>query len=275
MNEILIKEIVQRIMSDPDLLQQIVAHQPVVNETEKTEILILLNYTPNLAAILEKLAVEWGKDYRVSVLGTDAVMNAQLTLPNGMHWVSCADAIKQSNWQRVIIPTCSANTLAKLALGIRDTTVCELAGRAIAAGLPVELAADYLGFTPQTPLGYRQLYAGYVEQLRQYGVIIKEQQSILTVLEQSLKTETVNLYEAIMSQYQPVQKVCAPHGCAEVNDYIRAAVICWEGKLLTEQDAVNLPEESVIKVAKKAIISPLAKDKLRQRNIEIVREMEV
>lgn len=268
MNEILIKKIVQIIMNDPDLLQQFLANQPEVKEITKTEVLVLLNYVPNLSAVLENLAAKWGTDYRVSILGTDAVTQAQLTLPSGMRWVSCTEAIKQS-WQQIVLPTCSANTLAKIALGIRDTAVCELAGRAIAEGTPVELVVDYLGFTSQTPPAYRQLYTGYVEQLRKYGVTIKDQLSYLTVLEQRLKPETVNLYEAMPPQQQPVSQVNVPVGDFGV------AVICWEGKLLTEYDAANLPEESVVKVAKRAIISPLAKDKLRQRRIEIVRGMEV
>lgn len=271
MNETLIKEIVQIIMSNPDLMKKLLINQTAVKEKAKPDILILLNYAPNLTMILDNLAVEWGKDYRVSVLGTDAVIKEQLALPAGMQWVICSEAIKQHGWQRVIIPTCSANTLAKIALGIRDTAVCELAGRAIAEGTPIELTVDYLGFTPQTPLTYRRLYAGYVEQLRQYGVIIKDQPNNLMVLEQSLKTEAVNHYEAILPQAHQLLK----QSNELTSNYARAAVICWEGKLLTEQDATSLPEESVVKVGKKTIITPSSKDKLRQRSIEIVREMEV
>lgn len=271
MNEMLIKEIVQLIMSKPELLQQLLANQPVVQDSNKPEILILLNYAPNLPTILEKLAVEWGKNHQISVLGTDSVLNEQLTLPTGMRWVSCTEAVQKHDWQRVVLPTCSANTLAKIALGIGDTSVCELTGRAIAEGIPVELIVDYLGLTPQTPPAYRQLYAGYVEQLSKYGVVIKDRRNCFTGLEVSLKTETVPLYEAMLpQQYQPASPICA-----SVSDFAKTDVICWKGKLMTEQDAVNLPEESVIKVVKKAIISPLAKDKLRQRKIEIVREMEV
>lgn len=271
MNETLIKEIVQLIMSNPDLMQKLSINHLGVKEKAKPDILILLNYVPNFAVILDKLAMEWAKDYRVSVLGTDAVMKEQLVLPAGMQWVSCPEAIKQHGWQRVILPTCSANTLAKIALGIRDTAVCELAGRAIAEGTPIELTVDYLGFTPQTPLTYRRLYAGYVEQLCEYGVIIKDQLNKLTGSEQSLKTEANNHYGKILPQADQHVKQSSMLN----SDYARAAVICWEGKLLTEQDAVGLPEESVVKVGKKTIITPLSKDKLRQRGIEIVREMEV
>lgn len=271
MNETLVKEIVQLIMSNPDLMQQLLINKPVVNEKARPEILILLNYVPNLTAILDKLSVQWENDYRVSVLGTDAVMKEQLVLPAAMKWVSCTEAIKQWGWQKIILPACSANTLAKIALGIRDTAVCELAGRAIAEGIPVELDADYLGLTPQTSLAYRRLYAGYIERLRQYGVTIKAQPNNCAVLEESLNTETINFHGMMM----PQQNQTAPQVCTSPSDYTKADVICWEGKLMTEQDTVNLPEQSVIKIAKKAIISPLAKDKLRQRNIQIVREMEV
>lgn len=271
MNETLVKEIVQLIMSNPDLMQKLFANQPVVQDPAKPEILILLNYVPDLTTILDQLAVEWGRDYRISVLGTDTVMKEELALPAGMRLVSCTEAIKQRGWQRIILPVCSANTLAKIALGIRDNAVCELAGRAIMEGIPVELHADYLGFTPQTPVTYRQLYAGYIKQLRQYGVTIKVQPSNCTVMEDNPDLETINFHGTMIPQQnQPAIQVCTP-----VSNYTKADVICWEGKLMTEQDAVNLPEQSVIKIAKRAIISPLAKDKLRQRNIEIVREMEV
>lgn len=271
MNETLVKEIVQLIVNNPDLMHKLLASQIAGKNMNKPELLILLNYVPNLAAILDKLAMEWRKDYQISVLGTVAVMQEELTLPAGMRWVSCAEAIKQWNWERIIIPACSANTLAKIALGIRDTAVCELAGRAIAEGIPIELNADYLGFTPQTPLTYRRLYAGYINQLGQYGVTIKAQPGNCTVMEDSPNLESFTFPGTMMPQpNQPEVQVCTP-----VSDYTRADVICWEGKLMTEQDTLKLPEQSVIKIAKKAIISPLAKDKLRQRNIEIVREMEV
>lgn len=258
-------------MNDPELRQQILSSQSAAQESAKNEILVLLNYAPNMAKVLEKIAAEWGRDYRISVLGTDSVKSEQFPLPSGMHLISCSEAFKQRNWQRVILPTCSANTLAKIALGVRDNAVCELAGRAIAEGIPVELVTDHLGFTARTPLAYRQLYAGYIGRLRKYGVVIKDQPGNLLALDPDLKPETVNYCDAMTPHmYQTVSLVSPP-----ASDYTQASVICWEGKLMTEQDAVNLPEDSVIKVAKKAIISPLAKDKLRQRHIEIVREMEV
>lgn len=271
MNEILVQKIVQLIMNDPELRQQFLASQAEVNVSAPAELLVLLNYVPNIAAVMEKLAGEWGQAYQISVLGTESVKQEQFTLPIGMRWISCSEALKQRNWQRIILPTCSANTLAKIALGIRDNAVCELAGRAIAEGIPVELVLDYLGFTAQTPLAYRQLYAGYVGRLRKYGVIVTDKLSKLAVADADLKMETIDYCDSVIPHmYQSVPLVSVP-----VNDYAREAVICWEGKLMTEQDVVNLPEESVIKVARKAIISPLAKDKLRQRHIEIVREMEV
>jgi len=271
MNATIVQKIVQLIMNDPDLREQFLAAQPEIKPAAQPEVLVLLNYAPHLEKVLQKLAVELGNGYQIKVLGTDAVKPEQLVLPPGMDWLSCSDAFKHGKWQRVILPTCSANTLVKIALGIRDNVVCELAGRAIAQGIPVELSTDCLGFTDQTPLAYRQLYAGYIGRLRKYGVVVKDQPGNLLALEAELKAQSVNYCEAaVPHMYQVADTMNAP-----VSDYTRAAVICWEGKLMTEQDVVNLPEESVVKVARKAIISPLAKDKLRQRQIEIVREMEV
>lgn len=269
MNEALIQKIVQLIMSDPGLREQFFAHQPV-EETARQDLLILLNYAPDMARALEKLATEREKNYRISVLGADSVKHEQLILPAGMRWISCSEAINH-RWQRVILPTCSANTLAKIALGIRDTAVCELAGRAISEGVPVELVTDYLGFTAETPFAYRRLYASYAARLREYGVAITDQTGHTAVLDAGF--QEVPVRDGSAGWPHPSSE--EPHWNAPVRDYATTAVICWEGKLITEQDAGHLPEESVIRVAKKAIISPLAKDKLRQRRIEIVREMEV
>lgn len=271
MNETLIKEIVLQIMNDPEIQRRLLINQNVISETAKMKMLVLLNYVPNLAGVLEKLARKLEGDYRVSVLGTDAVMKEQLTLPNRMRWVSCAEAIEQRDWQLVFLPTCSANTLAKIALGVRDNAVTKLAGRAIAEGIPVEVVTDYLGFTAQTPLAYRQLYEGYIEKLCQYGIILRDRPSNYTVPGQGLIRETVNFHEMMI----PQQDQLPPKVCGPVDEYTTAAVIFWEGKLMTEADAVNLPEESVIRIGKKTIISPSAKDRLRQRNIEIVKKMEV
>jgi hypothetical protein len=148
----------------------------------------------------------------------------------------------------MLLPTCSANTLAKIALGIRDTSLCVLAAEGISKGIPLELCTAHLGLTGQIPAPYRQLYQGYLNQVASYGVIVRD----------SLQDQTATGGVSVA--------VCKDSLNCE------SRIIGWNSRLLTEKDVLAFPEGCTVKFGQSTILTPLAKDMLKRRRVEIRRE---
>ncbi len=252
MNEDLIVQAIRQVLADPRI--QALLGAQLAPASGQPELLVLLNYSPDLPQLLVRLCNQWGASYALKVLPTAAVERSKPALPAGMSWVTCQEALAGA-WQRMVLPNCSANTLAKIALGLRDTPVCIMAAEGISKGIPVELEAAHPGFTPQAPAAYRQLYEGYLKQVQSYGVIVGN----------NLSGEQT----AAAAVFQPAsgsgQAIAAPGG----------PVINWGSKLLTEKDVLAWPADCTVRLNPAAIISPLAKDMIRRRRIEIRREGDV
>ncbi len=155
MDEELILRVIQQVLADPRL-QALMQEQPVPGAgcragcraqgapgaapgaAARPDLLVLLNYAPNLPGMLQEIVRRWGDIYSLKVLASDAVMRCKPDLPAGLTWVTCQEALGGC-WQRMALPTCSANTLAKIALGLRDTPLCVIAAEGISKGIPLEL----------------------------------------------------------------------------------------------------------------------------------------
>lgn len=246
MNEDLIAQIIRKVMEDPRV-QELLGGGMIASP--KPEMLILLNYTHDLLELLQKARALWGEMYSLKILATDAVMKCRLELPAGMSWITCQMAMQHKNWQSMVLPTCSANTLAKIALGLRDTPISIMAAEGISSGIPVELYTGCLGFTEKMPAPYRALYESYLDQVRNYGVAIRE---------------------TLGGQNTPGRLAT---GKTESNNE-RREKINWNKGLLTEKDVIEFPTDCTIVVTKQVIVTPLARDTLKRRRVEIFRNME-
>jgi len=251
MDEQLILGVIKQVLADPRL-QALMAERPapeagrLPGAAARPDLLVLLNYAPDLPGILQEIGRRFGAAYCIKVLASNAV-TCKPDLPAGLSWVTCQEAFA-GNWQRMILPTCSANTLAKIALGLRDTPISVLAGEGIARGIPLELCTARLGFTGQTPAPYRQLYEGYLKQVASYGVIIRD----------SLQDR---------ASFGGI-----PAACQRANCEPEPGMIGWNSRLLTERDVLAFPEGSTVKFGQSTIVTPLAKDLLKRRRVEIRRE---
>ncbi|GAB6155023.1 hypothetical protein JCM17380_37740 [Desulfosporosinus burensis] len=269
MNEELINQIVRRILSDPalqGLLQGKVS--PAGDKTVKSQALVLLNYVPDFPGVLTKVQQRWGATYTLSVLPSDQVYTANPELPLGMTWITAQDALSKSDWQKLILPTCSPNTLAKAALGIRDNPICEMLGRGITEGNSIELVTDYLGLTAKTPLAYKELYEGYIQKLQSFGVMV-----CATLEECTFAQKLAQQYPPNHDQQIPViyeQKKTASY--AERS--FTPNEIHFLKKFLGDKQAYGFPEESRVLVKQGTVISPLARDTLKLRRIELCIEKE-
>ena len=255
MNEELIHQIVRRILSEP-VFQALLRGNNGGNSEElkavKPDGIVLLNYVPEFGKVLIALEQQFGADYTLSVLPSDQVLAAKPSLPEGMTWITPEDALSKTTWQKILIPACSLNTLAKAALGIRDNPMSEIIGRGITQGIPTLISSEYLGFTAQTPKAYHELYEGYLQTVQSYGVLVGA-----TLGEECTGTRLNKQKSAVCE-----------HNASSPE------VIYYEKKYLADKDAYGIAEETVIIVKRGTVISPLARDTLKSRRIELRQEME-
>ncbi|HBW37531.1 hypothetical protein [Desulfosporosinus sp. BICA1-9] len=288
MNEELINQLVQRILSEPAL--QALLQGTGAGNRAKPDVLVLLNYVSDFERVLSAIETRWGAKYTLTILPSESVAKANPALPEGMNWITPQDALTKTDWQKIILPACSPNTLAKAALGLRDNPISELIGRGITQGQPIELVTEYLGFTAQTPKAYIELYEGYLQKVQSYGVQvyarIRDESTPIQTVEQRFvlgkgttvtaeeptvtKASPINqtsLYEQKTVSYEPTTTHCEPK--ATTQDVIR-----FEKKFLGDKDAYGFPEESRVLVKRLTVISPLARDTLKIRRVELCTELE-
>lgn len=271
MNEELINQIVRRILSDPSLQGLLQGNgSPEGNKVVKSEALVLLNYVDDFPRVLTAVQQRWGANYTLSILPSDQVYTAKPELPVGMTWITAQDALGRSEWQKLILPTCSPNTLAKAALGIRDNPICEMIGRGISKGNSIELVTEYLGLTTQTPLAYRELYEGYIQKLESYGVMVckslEEGCALASNPVQQYQTNNHEQRSVISEQMKTVFYEESASSRVEIR---------FAKKFLGDKQAYGFPEESRVLVKQGTVISPLARDTLKLRRIELCIEKEV
>jgi len=292
MNEELISQIVSRILSEPDFQALLQGNQEGSREkfkAVKLDGLVLLNYVPELEKVLSNLKRQFGADYTLSILASDQAFSIKPTLPEGMTWITPQDALSKTTWQKILLPTCSPNTLAKAALGIRDNPLSEIIGRGITQGIPTVLVTEHLGFTAQTPKAYQGLYEGYLQRVQSYGVMVSETLGeACTFIKDEGKSSSAEgklLIDkrSMDSAQSPAVTQVGHYHRAILNEQISAVcehnlstreVICYEKKYLSDKDAYGIAEEIVVIVKRGTVISPLARDTLKSRRIELRQEME-
>lgn len=269
MNEELINEIVRHILSDPSMKRLLHGNGSLeLEKSIKSEALVLLNFAQDLPRVLNKVQERWGTDYRLIILPSDQVYSDKPDLPVGMTWVTAQDALVKSDWQKLILPTCSPNTMSKAALGIRDNPICEMIGRGISNGISIELVTEYLGLTAKTPQAYRELYEGYIQKLQSYGVMVYATLEVGCPLSSiPVQKYPTNHHEQTSGTYE--QNKTIYRESASMQEEIRFAK-----KFLGEKQAYGFPEKSRVLIKSGTVISPLARDTLKLRQIELYIEKE-
>lgn len=266
MNEELISQIVRTILSEPAFQTLLLGNKDGSIEAAKAvklDALVLLNYVPDFGPVLTALKLSYGADYTLSILPSEQIVSAKPDLPEGMTWVTPQDALSKTTWQKILLPTCSLNTLAKAALGLRDNPISEMIGRGMTQGIPTTIMTEHLGFTAQTPKAYHDLYEGYLQTVQFYGVMVCE-----TVGEvRTLKTDAGSLYEQRSAS-------CEHRNAPDEYNVDSQEVISYEKRYLADKDAYGIAEESIVIVKRGTVISPLARDTLKSRRIELRQETE-
>ena len=255
MDEGLVKELVARILADPRFL----ALMPQVRvapgfQTPKT--LIVIEEEAGLRELPE-LQQRWSANTALQVCVTGSVSAPGLSLPQ----ISFEQALADNSWSRILIPVCSGKQLTQIALGDRQGKLADLVGQAILQGIPVEIQQVDFGFTDRTPLPYRQLMEKYVAQVATYGVTVVGQKKPAELAVQSV--ERLPVQEAI---------VTGSSGMARIEPAAKEEEITFEQKLMTEKEAILLPDHAVLKVARTTVLTPAAIDVLKSRKLQVYRE---
>jgi len=175
-----------------------------------------------------------------------------------MTWITPEDALGKSDWQTIILPACSPNTLAKAALGIRDNPISEILGRGISQGIPTMISSEYLGFTERTPKAYCELYEGYLKTLQSYGVRVYAK----------IGDNQVSFHD------EPRSTNCDRQDTSHKQSAMIREEIQYDKKFLGDKQVFGFKEGSRVLVKQGTVISPLARDTLKIRRIELCYEME-
>lgn len=256
----MIEQIIKQIIGDPrlrELLNQ--AFQAAPPPVPEPPVLVVLA-TPIATEVLAT-ARESAGACNPQVVATPEI-RAQVTLPAGMAWLEPAAAYERTDWSKILVPVCPPGLLAKIALGLRDDLAADLLGRGLMSGCAVEILSLGLDCDSRTPAAYRDLYAGYTAKLLSYGVAIRDLPEGLVA-------------NGSAPPCEPVGNVPPGAGLKAQNCSARnrePAVMRFDKKLLAERDALGFPEDSVVEVNGRTVISPLAHDVLRLRRVTLRRE---
>ena len=256
MDDSLVKEIVARILADPRFQAMLTAPSP--NGAATKPVALVVADSEAAVALLPDLQERWGAGYSLQVCLSGPVPAAKIALPQR----SCPEALRDQDWSRLLIPVCSGPQLAEIALGLRGTPLAALVGEAILRGIPVEIGRVDYGFTDRTPAAYRQLFEGHAKTVAAYGVTIEGKAVPLAAPASAV------VPPAPLSAVLPGNLVEA----AVAKDPAFRPEVPYDNKLMTEKEAVLLPEQAVLKLKRATILTPAAIDTLKQLRVQVYRE---
>ena len=247
MNEATLQEIVTRILSSPEIQSLLAVNSE--GEGAKPGCLILVNNQEDVCQ-LAALEERYRRDYSIGVCAVDAAPLAE----NKTNRVSCETAMKGSRWERLHVPVCSADQIAQIALGLCTDQTSKLVAWAIASGMAVEIGRVQLNFTARTPERYRQMFENYIRQVADFGVAIAGNYSIA---QQHVPVLALS-DEPQISQATPEQQ--------------SSRDVRYDKRLLSDKEALRLPANGVLRIAKSTVLTPAAIDVLKKQKVEVYRE---
>ena len=247
MDESLVREIVARILAD-SRFQALVAGASRNESALKPAALVVAD-SEAAVALLPELQERWGGCYSLQVFLGAPVEAAAVALPRR----SFQEAMAETSWSRLLIPVCSGPQLAEIALGLRGTPLAALAAEAILRGIPVEIGRVDFAFTERTPAAYRKMFEDYAQRVAAYGV-------------------TIGIQTAPSAAPAPTVVPPVAAAPAVVREAPFRPEVPFDKKLMTEKEAVLLPEQAVLNLKRATILTPAAIDVLKQMRVQVYRE---
>ena len=256
MDEALVRELVARILADPRFGALRTGTHPAAPGV-KAPALVIVENSEGLQALPEILR-RWNHCFSIQLCVAGPVHVPTANLPQ----ISWEQAMKEPCWGKVFVPVCSGRQLAQIATGICADKVCDMVAQAILHGIPVEIGRVDFGFTAQTPAAYRQMMESYLTQVEAYGASISEVSDAKTTA-------------SVLPELGPVLAAPMPWTFGEPvvqqEPEIRAD-ITYDKKLMTEKEAILLPEHAVVQLSRETVLTPSAIDTLKRQKMQVYRE---
>lgn len=251
MDEVLLTQIVKRVLAELNLTS--LDSKSGINK----KLLILSDKPERLEEKMDWILSEYAHEYELYGLKKQGCFQS-----NSIKNIEEGE-VKHYKWDKVFLASCSVNTLVKIALGLRDGSSADLIGIALSKGTPVEIESPSFGFTTKTHGSYMQLMKGYLSQVSGYGVVFRNAEKLVSEItpsvEQIIHDDPSSFSNTLLKSYCPTPTLEVSH---------------YEKRLLTERDVNKIPEKTILLVKKETIITPLAKDALKLRNINVQSEGE-
>ncbi len=256
-DEALVKELVARILTDPRFQALLTPAQPI-GSASKPKALIVVD-SEAAKNQLSDIQARWSNGYSLFLCLTAAVDAPAVNLPR----MSYDQALAETGWSRILAPVCSGGQLAQIAMGLRNDKLSELVGQAILQGILVEIDRVDFGFTDRTPAAYRQLMEGYLTRVAAYGVTIGPAQA------EPAKPGLKDTLAAAVAA-APMPWSCGePAVSAEPES---RTDMTYDKILMTEKEAILLPDHAVLRLLRATILTPSAIDALKRKKVQVYRE---
>jgi hypothetical protein len=266
-DESLIRELVSRILASPQIeaLLKAVPAAGTVSAPEKKDCLVVLDNEASVR-LLPEIKQIYGASQPLQLCSIGAVNVSGTTIPHA----SFEQAMGSSNWSKLLIPVCSRKQLAAMASGQCPDKVCELAAQAILTGIPVEIGRVEYGFTDNTPDAYRKLFAAYEQQLAGFGVSVGRDKVLAAAPMSPAAQKPIAAAVASAKQAEPQPwsfgepvKPVIPDNCSTVT---------YTQGLMTEKEAILLPEHAILQLGRATVLTPSAIDTLKKQKVQVFKE---
>lgn len=255
MDETLIRELVARIMADPRFQKLLPPAGPTVAGM-KTEVLVIVENEEGLQA-LPDIQRRWNSCCSLQLCVAGPVNVPTASLPQ----ISCEQAMVGRRWARLLVPVCSGRQLTQIAMGLRLDKLCDMVAWAVLQGIPVEIGRFDFGFTAQTPPAYRRVLEAYIQQVAAYGIVAGDVVPAAVL--------------PVSSPPAPILPTPMPWSFGEpvipVEPETRADMT-YDKRLMTEKEAILLPENAVLRLPRATVLTPSAMDVLKKQKVQVYRE---
>ncbi|RKP54070.1 hypothetical protein D7Z26_11815 [Cohnella endophytica] len=215
----------------------------------------------------------------------------------GMHKLECGGAGRilaadefapaplevPGDYDGIVIPEIDLDNAARVALGMKGTIKAEIVFASLVQGKFVLVGEDSPGLkrsdrrtlkTISLPQPFVHLFSYYKQELRMYGVELAPQKRLAELVVERLVSSRKR------SEMVETVAMAEPHPQTETDNPVRSDAdndpsrLAFEGKLVSAQwvsDKLKgiVPTFGELVVSKKTIVSPLARDMLKDRGITI------
>lgn len=241
MDEILLKEVVKRVLASYDIQKMLSVAKKEDASSQKCYLAFI--ETEEAIADLPKLKLKFNN--KLCLYVAEGLEISDNSLPK----VVWEEMKIREKWAGIYIPACSSSQLAQIALGLALDRLSEIVSWGLKNGITIEVGRIDYSFGHATPQEYRNLFIDYLKKVKSYGIIADEEMKRA----EPLKREDLNIIEPFK---EPLPEKS----------------VHFEKNLLSEKDVVSISENSTLNIKVNTLLTPTAIDILKKRKVKVYRE---